>query len=70
MTNWRLITSAPKDGQVLLIRRLLAGRTVHEGSAVWRAATAYKPEGWIDHVTGNPLPAPTHWKAFGRGHPE
>jgi hypothetical protein len=70
MTNWRRITSAPMDGRELTVRRFVQGRTVYEGVAIWRPATADKEEGWIDAESGEPVPEPTHWKATGRGHPQ
>ena len=66
MTNWRPITSAPKGGWELTVRRLVDGQTVYEGAAIWRADIA----DWVDPVTGERVPALTHWKATGRGHPE
>jgi hypothetical protein len=68
--KWRSITSAPKDGREVIVHRTLAGQTAHEGAAIWRAATADNAAGWIDPESGDPVPEPTHWKAFGRGHPE
>jgi hypothetical protein len=65
MTNWRPITSAPKDGRELTVRRLVDGQTVYEGVAIWRADS----DDWINPVTDKPVPEPTHWKAWGRGHP-
>jgi hypothetical protein len=69
MTNWRPIESAPKDGREITVRRKVGPITTHEGPATWRAATADVAEGWIDPESGEPVPEPTHWKAFGRGHP-
>jgi hypothetical protein len=28
-----------------------------------------KVGGWVDPVSEEPVPEPTHWKAWGRGHP-
>jgi hypothetical protein len=53
-----------------MVRRTVGGRTTHEGFAIWRAATADNAEGWIDPVSGKPVPELTHWKVKGRGHPE
>jgi hypothetical protein len=33
-------------------------------------AFSYTCSRWFDPETGDPVPEPTHWKAFGRGHPE
>jgi hypothetical protein len=69
MTNWRPIETAPKGGQEVIVRRVVGERTVYERAAIWRPATADRREGWMDSVTDEPVPKPTHWKATGRGHP-
>lgn len=69
MTNWRPIGSAPKAGQEIIVRRTVDRQTIYERAAIWRPATADREEGWIDAASGEPLREPTHWKAFGRGHP-
>jgi hypothetical protein len=63
MTNWRPITSAPKDGREVTVRRVVHGQAVYKGTAVWRPDT----DDWIDPVTSQCVPEPTHWKALGAG---
>jgi hypothetical protein len=75
MTNWRPIENAPKGGQEVFVRRVIGVRTIYEGAAIWRpatataTATATKAEGWMHPVKDKPVPEPTHWKKKGRGHP-
>jgi hypothetical protein len=66
MTNWRPIGSAPKDGREIVVRLFVDGHTNYEGAAIWRPDTA----DWADPTTNEAWPEPTHWKAFGRVHPE
>jgi hypothetical protein len=47
MTNWRPIERAPKDGQEVIVRRVVGGQTVFEGTAIRRPATATRAEGWM-----------------------
>jgi hypothetical protein len=70
MTNWRPIESAPRSGEELIVRRVVDGLTVYKGAAIWLPASANRAEGWIDPVSEKRVPAPTHWKASGRGHPQ
>jgi hypothetical protein len=69
MTNWRPIESAPKDGREITVRRTVLGRTTYEGPAIWRTVTTDAAAGWVNPASGEPVPAATHWKATGRGHP-
>jgi hypothetical protein len=68
MKNWRSISTAPQqDGRELVVRQGISGQTVHEGTAVWRAATNDSAEGWVDPESGGSVPVRRTGKPLAAG---
>lgn len=81
MSDWQPISTAPKDGSIIDVRRVDEGKVAFAGQASWRTVTfpalpphpiggdIYAPEetvtGWMCADVDKRFPEPTHWKPRG-----